>query len=62
MDRRTHLPAVPVTPPGGDPGPALAALKEIAEVREGHRGGPLERAVTLWDLVELGLVREEQVA
>jgi hypothetical protein len=37
----------------------LNALKEIVEVREGRRGNPLDRAVTMRDLVELGLVEKE---
>lgn len=36
---------------------AVNALKERAEVREGARGNPFERAALLRDLDELGLVR-----
>jgi hypothetical protein len=38
MSIPTKVPAIPN--PGTDPSGAIRALKEIAEVREGHRGDP----------------------
>ena len=35
----------------------LGAIKERLEVREGSRGNPYERSVTLRDMDDLGLVR-----
>lgn len=61
MSARPGLPGIPDPGPGPDPQAraALNALKEIVEVREGRRGNPLDRAVTLRDLVQLGLIEEE---
>lgn len=40
----------------------LQGLKEITEVREGHRGSDyLDKSVTYRDLVDLGLIAESQV-
>lgn len=57
------LPAIPsVTNVQGEEGRALAAIKEIIEVREGRRpnGDKLDCLVTLRDLVALGLITEAQ--
>lgn len=64
MNRATKLPAAPSLPAEADPktAPVIAALKEIMEVREGRRGDPLDRAVTVRDLVEWGLVNENEVS
>lgn len=61
MSARPGLPGIPDPGPGPDPQAraVLNALKEIVEVREGRRGNPLDRAVTMRDLVELGLVEKE---
>jgi len=58
---RRSLPALPDVPPGTDPRAAalLTPLKEIVEIREGLRGDPLARFVTLADLVALGLVSRQ---
>lgn len=60
---RRSLPALPEVAPSADPSAAalLAPLKEIVEVREGLRGDPLARFVSLADLVALGLASREQV-
>ncbi len=54
------LPSIPDIPHNADPltAPALRALKEIAEIREGLRGSPQDKAITLRDLYALGLVKE----
>jgi hypothetical protein len=54
-------PALPGLDGGLDPRVArlMAPIKEIIETREGLRGDPLERHVTLADLVNLGLVSKE---
>lgn len=38
----------------------LDGLKEVAELREGRRGDPLQRAVTVRDLLDLGVISLEQ--
>lgn len=39
----------------------VTTLKQGVESLGGHRGGPFDRAVTLSDLVVLGLVTEDQI-
>jgi len=55
-------PAIPQTGPGLEPQvqAVLGPLKEIVEIREGLRGDPLERSVTVRDLVEWGLITRRQ--
>ena len=38
-----------------------AATKELVEGLAGQRGGPTDIAVTWADLIDLGLIKEEQV-
>ena len=54
--RPAKLPAI-VIPAGLDRSMAalLAAVKERLEVREGERGNPFERSVTVRDLVDAGV-------
>ncbi|MFW5489147.1 MAG: hypothetical protein ACNI3A_12160 [Desulfovibrio sp.] len=61
MNNRRTLPAIPDVPDSADPmtAPALRALKEIIEVREGLRGNPQDKAVTLRDLYEMGLIQRK---
>jgi hypothetical protein len=60
--KKNGMPGIPPAGPGIDPRTqaVLRPLKEIIEIREGLRGDPLERAVTLGDLVRLGLITEQQ--
>jgi hypothetical protein len=46
----TKVPSIPN--PAQDPAGAIRALKEIAEVREGHRGDPLDAFVTYRNLTD----------
>jgi hypothetical protein len=59
---KTNLPGIPETGPGLDPQvqAVLRPIKEVVETREGRRGAPLERGVTLRDLVRIGVLTEEQ--
>ncbi len=64
MDRSVKVPAIPALPANADQrlAPAVAALKEIVETREGRRGGPMDRAVTVRDLVAWGLISEDDAS
>jgi hypothetical protein len=57
-DRKTKIPAIPAVPPKVDPQlkPLLNAVKEALEVRVGHRGDSLDKAVTFRDLTDSGMV------
>lgn len=62
--RKSPMPGIPQTGPGLEPQiqAVLGPLKEIVEVREGLRGDPLERAVTVRDMIRWGLVTSEQAS
>ncbi len=53
----TKLPGIPAIPPGLDPQTKayLKALTEVVQVRSGRLGDPLDRAVTLRELINSGL-------
>jgi hypothetical protein len=53
--RKTTVPSLPPAP-ADDKGGLLASLKQLAEVREGLRGDPLDRFVTVRELEDAGLV------
>jgi hypothetical protein len=40
---------------------AVTAMKELVEALAGQRGGPQDVAITWGDLLELGLIKPEQV-
>lgn len=40
---------------------SVMALKELVEGLAGQRGGPVDIAVTWGDLIDLGLIKPEQV-
>lgn len=63
MSKRAQtIPAIPNPTPDPKILQATAsALKEAVEVLAGQRGAGLERAVTLNDLIRLGLVTEAEV-
>lgn len=56
MSVPTRLPAIPEPTAENADAACLRALKEVAEVREGRRGDPLDRFVSLRELVALGVV------
>lgn len=60
MSTATKVPAIPA--PDRDQLRAVKALKEIAEVREGLRGDPLDRFVTVRELESLIVNNEDIVA
>lgn len=59
---KNTTPGIPEVGPGLAPQTrsVLGPLKEIVETREGRRGDPLERAVTLKDMIRWGLVTKRQ--
>ena len=58
MSRETKITAIPPIPPLTDRqlSNTLTAMKEALEVRVGHRGDSLDKAVTFRDLTESGMV------
>ena len=60
MPKKTKIPAIKNIPPTTDRELkiALEAIKEALEVRLGQRGDPLDRAVTVRELVDSGLAKQ----
>ena len=60
MPKKTKIPAIKNIPPTTDRELkiALEAIKEALEVRLGQRGDPLDRAVTVRELVDAGLAKQ----
>lgn len=58
MSRETKITAIPPIPPLTDRqlSKTLTAMKEALEVRVGHRGDSLDKAVTFRDLAESGMI------
>lgn len=56
-----NIPAIPATMFATDLHPAVIRLKEGVESLAGIRGNPMDRAATLQDLVDLGLVTLQTV-
>lgn len=56
--QQARIPSIPaINVPDPATASALRAIKEYIEVREGSRGNPFEKTVTMRELDELGLVR-----